>query len=247
MEWAQEMHRSEVPFEMLIKTRKGLIHKLEEYMPHMKYNSPYQVKTLLPTANQPQVVDVTVFDFKKQLLSLIHDDFLFGQTSNLDINLEDPFGKYRSNNWILSVTNSGHRYQLAYQTMIKNPKKEFLMPIIFASDETKVSSQGKASCWPLLFTTTVINQSKRNLQPSVSVDGQLLQHQSVGWEFDSHGNLFFGRLPPRCGTGWCTGDCWLAAEQDPQGARSGTSLRLSFGPFPHIVCGFSAWCHLMTH
>ena len=42
---------------------------LQEYMPHMKYNSPYQVQTLLPTANQPQLVDVTVFDFKKQLLT----------------------------------------------------------------------------------------------------------------------------------------------------------------------------------
>ena len=163
IEWAQEMDRSEVAFEMLIKTRKGLIHKLEEFMPHMKYNSPYQVKTLLPTSNQPQLVDQTVFNFKKQLLSLIHDDFLFGHLFNLDINLDDPFGKYKSKNRILSVTNSGHRYQLAYQTMIKDPKKEFLMPIIFACDETKVSSQGKASCWPLLFTTTVINQSKRNL------------------------------------------------------------------------------------
>ena len=49
--------------------------------------------------------------------------------------------------------------------MIKNPKKEFLTPIIFECDETKVLSQGlgKASCWPLLFTTTVINQSKQNV------------------------------------------------------------------------------------
>ena len=36
------------------------------------------------------------------------------------------------------------------------------MPIIFACDETKLSSIGKTSCWPLMFTTTILNQEMRN-------------------------------------------------------------------------------------
>ena len=36
------------------------------------------------------------------------------------------------------------------------------MPIIFACDETKIGSMGKAGCWPLMFTTTILNQSMRN-------------------------------------------------------------------------------------
>ena len=46
--------------------------------------------------------------------------------------------------------------------MIKSPDTEFLIPIIFACDETKVSNQGKTSSWLLLFTTSILNQTMRN-------------------------------------------------------------------------------------
>ena len=46
--------------------------------------------------------------------------------------------------------------------MIKSSDNEFLIPIIFACDETKVSNQGKTSLWPLLFTTSILNQTMRN-------------------------------------------------------------------------------------
>ena len=163
IEWVQEMHESRVPVELLTKTRSSLIHQLENWMPHMQRCKPHQVDVLLPTANNPQRVQITVFDFKTQLLSLLNDKFLFENISNLDINPNDPFGKYRAPNRILRTINSGHRYQLAYQNLIKDEKKEFLLPIIFACDETKVSSQGKTSCWPLLFTTTILNKKSRNL------------------------------------------------------------------------------------
>ena len=45
--------------------------------------------------------------------------------------------------------------------MIKSPDTEFLIPIIFACDETKVSNQGKISSWSLLFTTSILNQTMR--------------------------------------------------------------------------------------
>ena len=34
--------------------------------------------------------------------------------------------------------------------------------ITFACNETKLSSIGKTSCWPLMFTTTILNQEMRN-------------------------------------------------------------------------------------
>ena len=36
------------------------------------------------------------------------------------------------------------------------------MPIIFSSDETKVSNQGKSYSWPIMFTTSILNQETRN-------------------------------------------------------------------------------------
>ena len=46
--------------------------------------------------------------------------------------------------------------------MVKDPTKDFLMPIIFCCDETKLVQTGKTSCWPLMFTTTILNQTCRN-------------------------------------------------------------------------------------
>ena len=46
--------------------------------------------------------------------------------------------------------------------MITSPDTEMLIPIIFACDETKVSNQGKTSSWPLIFTTSILNQTMRN-------------------------------------------------------------------------------------
>ena len=43
--------------------------------------------------------------------------------------------------------------------MIQNPDTDFLMPIIFSCDKTKISSMGWTSCWPLMFTTTILYQS----------------------------------------------------------------------------------------
>ena len=80
----------------------------------------------------------------------------------MDVNPDDPFGKYKTKNNYLSTVNSGNRYQRAYKNMIKSPDTEFLIPIIFACDETKVSNKGKISSWPLLFTTSILNQTMRN-------------------------------------------------------------------------------------
>ena len=122
------------------------------------------VPTILETPGNSQVVDVTVFDFKKQLVSLLNDPFLFGNIDHLDVNQSDPFSKYKAHNRVLlSTVNSGMRYKLAYETCVTCQGSDFLVPIIFACDETKVSNQGKASCWPLLFTTSILNQEMQNL------------------------------------------------------------------------------------
>ena len=87
---------------------------------------------------------------------------LFGNIDNLDIDPDNPFGRYKSPDNFLSTVNSGKRYARAYSNMINDPKNEFLVPIIFSSDETKVSNQGKSYSWPIVFTTSILNQEARN-------------------------------------------------------------------------------------
>ena len=107
-------------------------------------------------------MNVTVFNFKNQLLNLLKDRTLSGNLQNLDVDPNNPFRHYKAKDDYLSAVNSGNRYQYAYKEMITSPDTEMLIPIIFACNETKVSNQGKASSWPLMFTTSILNQTMRN-------------------------------------------------------------------------------------
>jgi hypothetical protein len=91
------------------------------------------------------------------------DRALFGNLDNLDVNVDDPYGKYVPPNGLLSTVDSGQWYNSAYRHKAKDPSKDFMMPIIFACDETHLRKGGKASSWPLLFTTSILNQKTHNL------------------------------------------------------------------------------------
>jgi hypothetical protein len=109
----------------------------------------------------PQVVQTTAFNSTNQLFTLISDQNLFGNLNNLDVNVDDPFGKYVPPNGLLSTVNSGQWYNTAYRHEVKDPSKDFMMPIIFACDETHLRKGGNAASWPLLFTTSILNQKSR--------------------------------------------------------------------------------------
>jgi len=107
-----------------------------------------------------QVVPVTRFDFTTQLMSLLTDQTLVGNLDDLDVNPTDPFGKYVSNDGLLSCFNSATWYQNAFDYCVKQPN-DFLCPIIFACDESKLAF-GRTGCWLIMFTTTIFNQGMRN-------------------------------------------------------------------------------------
>ena len=169
IEWTLELCQSNVAVDQLLKTREAVIKQIESKIPFLKKTKSYQKEVLLSTDDTPQAVNVTVFDFKSQLLSLINHSSLFNDLDNLDVNPKNRFGKYKSENHTISSVNSGNRYELTYNTLINDPEKDFLMPIIFACDETKVSSQGKAlvghycSQLPYLINHQETYQLHRNL------------------------------------------------------------------------------------
>ena len=96
---------------------------------------PKQIPTPLPGPLH-QVVQTTTFNFTNQLFTLVSDQALFGNLDNLDVTVGNPFGKYVPPNGLLSTVNSGQWYNSAYRHEVKDPSKDFLMPIIFACDET---------------------------------------------------------------------------------------------------------------
>jgi hypothetical protein len=142
-------------------SRNAQVKYLEKWLQFQK-SRPQQVPTHLP-GPQDQVVQTTCFNFTNQLHSLVSDPALFGNLDNLDINVDDPYGKYVPPNGLLSTVNSGQWYNSAYCHEVKDPSKYFMVLIIFACDETHLQKGGKASSWPLLFTTSILNQKTRNL------------------------------------------------------------------------------------
>ena len=78
IKWATEAEDSKITFSHMMKTRKGIIKHTKRLMPWLQATRPKEVEILLETPNEPQPTNVILFDFKKQLLSLLNDKSLFG-------------------------------------------------------------------------------------------------------------------------------------------------------------------------
>jgi hypothetical protein len=110
-----------------------------------------------------QVVQSICFNFTHQLHLLVSDRTLFPKLDNLDDNADNPSHKCVPPNVSLSTTNLGQWYNMAHRHKVKNPAKDFIIPIIMACDETHLQKGGKASSWPFLFTTSIFCQKMGNL------------------------------------------------------------------------------------
>jgi hypothetical protein len=161
MNWTKESLSNQYDFQPTRIKRKSQMKHLEKWL-QLRHSRPERVSLTLPF-NPKTTILVTRFNFHTQLHSLLTDPVLMNEMFNLDVNPMDPFGKYDSPGGLLSSVNSGAQYAKAYKHLVKDRNKDFLVPIIFACDETKVKSTGKGSCWPLVFTTSLFNQQLRNL------------------------------------------------------------------------------------
>jgi len=164
MTWAREAFVNDYTFVPKQKNRDTYIQTLTDIL-KLKAQHPVQVPICLPAMGGVAETQINLvrFQFRAMLESLLTDPDLVGNISNLDVNQDNPFGMYQSPNNVLSCVNSGRWYRKAYKALVKDPKKDFLCPIIMASDEAKMSQGGKAGAWPLNFTLSIFKQHLRNL------------------------------------------------------------------------------------
>jgi hypothetical protein len=159
LQWAREAHTLGYNFVPRHGTKDSLLSSLQSQL-HLDHFRPEKISIELP--GDKMVVEVTRFNFVDGLHSLLSHPDLTGSLENLDVNPVDPFGKYVSPNGLLGPVNSGMWYKKAYQTCVKDPSTDFLVPICFACDEAKLTGGSTAGCWPLMFSTTLFNQKLRN-------------------------------------------------------------------------------------
>ena len=123
IEWGRAANGNNYHFHPQRSTRKAQVKYLETWLRCQK-SRPQQIPTTLP-GPVIQVVQTTCFNFSQQLYNLVADRALFGTLHNLDVNFNDPFGKYVPSNGLLSTTNSGQWYNQAYHHEVKDPTTDF--------------------------------------------------------------------------------------------------------------------------
>ena len=133
--WAKAAKLDGYDFNPQRMDRSKQISHLKRFLNYDFICHPYQVETELPfdpkIPRTAKSVDVTVFNFTSQLFSLLKDESLFGDISNLDVNPKKVFGRYRNNSKLLSTVNSGLIYAMAYKNIIGIRKSFSLSSIIF--------------------------------------------------------------------------------------------------------------------
>ena len=121
------------------------------------------------------VASIPVFDFKEQLEDLLNDHLLFGDMENLQVNKENPFGRYPSflESGVLDDIHSGMWYKDTYHKCISDPEEQFLAPILLYVDKTGTDKMNRYGLEPVIFTTSILKQSARNKSSSWRLLGYL--------------------------------------------------------------------------
>jgi hypothetical protein len=158
LKWGREAYNEGYNFVPRHGSKDSLISSLQTQL-HLDHFRPEKIEIKLPGDHLR--VEITRFNFTSGLHSLLRHPDLTSDMSNLDVDPTNPFGKYISPNGRVGAVNSGQWYQNAYHTCIKDPNTDFMVPICFACDESKLNN-GNTGCWPLMFSTTIFNQKLRN-------------------------------------------------------------------------------------
>jgi hypothetical protein len=115
---------------------------------------PYNIPVYLNGDNME--IDVVAFNVPAMLESLFNDQSL-NCYENLVINPKNTFGKYEPPDNRLGEVNSGRWYHTAYDTCIQDPDKDFLCPLILASDKTTLSDMGDLHVDAIFMSTSIFN------------------------------------------------------------------------------------------
>ena len=71
IEWVIEAQTSNIKFSDLKKTRNGSIGEIIKFIPWLQSTAPYIKEALFETNGNPEKMNVTVFNFEKQLMNLL--------------------------------------------------------------------------------------------------------------------------------------------------------------------------------
>src|SRR5688572_26949880 len=164
VDWAKDAFSTGYQFNPKTTNYRNQTMQMKKYS-NLKTIRPFNKDVTLPNSlddpTDTSIRKVVCCNFTSMLISLLQDKNI-NEIKNLVVNSKDPFSKYVSENGKLGEVNSGSWYEQAYKTMVKDPDKDFLLPIIFAMDKTTISSTARMSVYAVMFTTSLFDYSTRN-------------------------------------------------------------------------------------
>jgi len=164
MNWAKDAFHTGYQFNPRANNYDSQIKQIASYSNMQEIWPELREVELQNKPNDPldtTTLKVVTFNFTVMLHTLLHD-MNINQEENLVVNEKDWFAKYESPNGKLGEVNNRSWYNNAYNTMVKDVNKDFLLPIIFAMDKTTISSTARMSVYAVMFTTTIFNCTTRN-------------------------------------------------------------------------------------
>ena len=153
MEWAHEAYLSNYKFDTKQKTYQQTIKYLED---DLQFRICCPVTIPVNLFFDYKKMEVVVFGVKKMMASLFEDPIL-NQYKNLVVNSKNRFAKYEPPDERYGEANSGMWYQNTYSNCVKDPNKDFLCPIILASDKTTLSDMGDLHVDAIFLTLSLFN------------------------------------------------------------------------------------------
>jgi hypothetical protein len=141
----------------LPKDRRRFVKKMEKSMSKKGVDIPsYKVNWVQLEATEESdrlVVPVITWDLQEQLESLLADQTLFGDLSNLNVNPDNPFMPIPNDRPDIS----GDWYtDTAKKLGIKGLDGRFLLGLVLGIDKTHVCENGRWTLEPLIVTTTLL-------------------------------------------------------------------------------------------
>ena len=103
---------------------------------------------------------VTTFDFTAQLHSLLQDPSI-NQIGNFTVDSNNPFSFHTPPDNLLGEVHSGSWCESAWNHMVTQTQKNFLIGIILCMDKTVLSQSNKLTLHPVQFSLTIFKQSTR--------------------------------------------------------------------------------------
>jgi len=151
-------------------TSRSVVLKALQYRRDMKGMEPKVEKVDLSFDDEPHFIDVSTFDFKSQLLSMLRDEELMNP-SNLAIDESLVIGKKSSleKNDVISEINDTYWYEWSndyYNRKFGEDSKRVICGIILTIDKTHTDAKGKLCLEPVQFSLSILSTETRKTNRS---------------------------------------------------------------------------------